>query len=227
MYGSSPKPRKRNYAYYITHAKPNGIQIRLPCEVIDNQIPSWLEGIQVNKELLSDIQDIYRAEVQESVSKNRSEKATNLKRRISQLEDEEARLGRLFMTKKISEETYERLYKEWQEKITQVKVNLRKVEQDTGIHVSNLDTALMLLMNMFVLYQRFDEKMKHKLLSILVKRIIVNSEGDIIDYELHSPFEYLKNIELNIAPSSPLNRSEQVMLGVHEPPENDLERFFL
>ena len=225
MYGSSPKPRKRNYSYYITHAKPNGSQIRIPCVVIDDQISSWLEGIQVDEELLPDIQAIYRAEVQESVSKNRSEKATNLKRRISQLEDEEARLGRLFMTKKISEETYERLHKEWQEKITQVKVNLRKVEQDTGIHVSNLDIALMLLMNMFVLYQRFDEKMKHKILSILVKRIIVNSEGDIIDYELHSPFEYLKNIELNIAPSSPLNRSEQVMLGVHEPPRVDPERF--
>ena len=48
------------------------------------------------------------------------------------------------MTEKIGEETYERLHAEWQEKATQVKVNLRKVEQDTTIHVSNLDLALAL-----------------------------------------------------------------------------------
>ncbi len=57
----------------------------------------------VNEELLLDIQAIYRAEVQGPVSKNRREKTTDLKRRISQLEDEEARSGRLFMIEQISE----------------------------------------------------------------------------------------------------------------------------
>ncbi len=61
----------------------------------------------------------------------------------------------------------ERLHKEWQEKITRVKVNLRKVEQDTRIHVSNMDIALMQMTSMFVLYQRFDQNLKYKLLSIM------------------------------------------------------------
>jgi len=214
MYGSSPKPRKQNYAYYITHAKPNGSQIRIPCELIDDQIAGWLEGIQIQEELLPTIQTTYQADIQQAVSENKSEKATNLKRRISQLEDEEARLGRLFMTEKISEDTYERLHAEWQEKVTHTKVNLRKVEQDTTIHVSNLDIALALMIVISSLYQRFDEKMKHKLLSILVKRIIVTPQGEIVSHELLSPFEYLKNIELSVTPKTPINRSEQVMLGV-------------
>ena len=95
-----------------------------------------------------------------------------------------------------------------------VKINLMKVEQDTTIHVSSLDLALALMMVISSLFQRFDEKMKHKLLSILVKWIIVNPKGEIVDYKLHSPFEYLKNIELSITPSSPVNCSGQVMLGV-------------
>jgi site-specific DNA recombinase len=98
LYGSSPKPRKRYYAYYITHAKPNGLQIRVPCELIDDRISGWLEGIQVKGELLPEIQATYQAEIQQAISENRSEKESNLKRRISQLQDEEARLGRLFMT---------------------------------------------------------------------------------------------------------------------------------
>ena len=186
----------------------------MPCELIVDQISEWLEGIQIEEEHLPDIQATYREEVHQAVSENKSEKASSLKRRISQLDDEEARLGRLFMTGKISEKIYERLHAEWQEKATHAKVNLRKVEQDTTIHVSNLDMALVLMASMFALYQRFDEKMKCKLLSILVKRIIVNPQGEIVGHQLHSPFEYLKNIELRFTPKTPINRSEQVMLGV-------------
>ena len=214
MYGSSPKPRKRSYFYYITYAKPNGSQIRISCERVDEQIASWLNGIQVNEDIIPNIQTIYQTEIQQAVSENQTEKASNLKRRVSQLQDEEARLGRLFMTEKISEETYERLHAEWREKSIQAKANLRKVEQDTTIHVSNLDLALALMTCMSGLFQRLDEKQKPKLLQIMIKRIIVNPQGEILDYVLHSPFEYLKNIVQSITPSSHINRSGQVMLGV-------------
>ncbi|MBC8503780.1 MAG: recombinase family protein [Anaerolineales bacterium] len=224
MYGSSPKPRKRNYAYYVTHAKPNGSQVRMECDLVDDQITGWLAGIQIKEEHIPEIQAVYFAEVQAAVSDNRVDKLSKLKRRISQLQDEEARLGRLFMTEKISEETYERLHAEWKEKSTHARINLQKVEQDTTIHVSNLDLALVLMSSMFAIYQRFDEKMKHKLLSILVKRIIVNPQGEIVDHELHSPFEYLKNIAQGFSKIYPTNRSEQVMLGVLKRPKDG---FFL
>ncbi len=44
------------------------------------------------------------------------------------------------------------------------------------------------------LYLRLDERKQAILLQILAKRIIVNSQGEIIDQELNSPFAYLRSL---------------------------------
>ena len=44
------------------------------------------------------------------------------------------------------------------------------------------------------LYLRLDERKQAILLQILVKRIIVIFQGEIIDQELNSPFAYLRSL---------------------------------
>ena len=47
---------------------------------------------------------------------------------------------------------------------------------------------------MFQLFERLKKKERLILLQVLVKRIIVDLQGEIIDHELNSPFAYFGSI---------------------------------
>src|SRR6266508_6506782 len=49
------------------------------------------------------------------------------------------------------------------------------------------------------LYPRLERKQRGVLLQILAKRIIVNSQGEIIEHELNSPFVYLSSLLQNLS----------------------------
>jgi len=51
--------------------------------------------------------------------------------------------------------------------------------------------ALVLMTYIGKLFEKLEDKQKTDLLQILAKRIIINSQGEIIDHELLSPFKYL------------------------------------
>jgi septation ring formation regulator EzrA len=110
------------------------------------------------------------------------------------LKEEEANLGRLLITGKISEEAYDKLRSEWQEKTLNLSVKIEEMEFDARKYLDDLEIALALLANASTLYERLDEKQKNNLLQILVKRIIINQEGEIISHKLHPPFSYLSTL---------------------------------
>lgn len=83
---------------------------------------------------------------------------------------------------------------EWQEKLRNLELTLADLERDSTIHLGDLDAALALLAKVSDLFSRLDEKKRITLLQILVKRIIVNTSGKIVDYELNSPFVYLRSV---------------------------------
>jgi hypothetical protein len=74
MYGSTPSGRAQGYKYYVTHAKINGKIIRVPCEIIDGQIPEWLGDLCVNPELLPIIRKIYSEEINQVTEKDLQKK---------------------------------------------------------------------------------------------------------------------------------------------------------
>jgi hypothetical protein len=56
---------------------------------------------------------------------------------------------------------------------------------------------------------------EYALLQILVKRIIINQNGQVIDYELNSPFIYLRSLVDRLSdPSIEPHGSEQFRFGV-------------
>lgn len=68
------------------------------------------------------------------------------------------------------------------------------MERESKIYLDELDLALVLLPKISVLYPRLSLKDKATLLQIITKRIIVDTQGKIIDHELNSPFVYLKTL---------------------------------
>jgi DNA invertase Pin-like site-specific DNA recombinase len=214
MYGSTPSGRNQSYAYYMTHAKPFGKKIYIPCNVVDNQIPVFLNGISVDPALIPEIRSVYEKEVKKASSIDREQKLVDMNRQLSQLKEEEARLGRLYITGKMGDATYNQLRAEWQEKLRRVELELAELDRDASIHLDDLDAALALLAKASDLYPRLEEKQRSTLLQILVKRIIVDAEGEIIDYELNSPFVYLRSITRSLStPENGKSGSEQISEG--------------
>jgi hypothetical protein len=218
MHGSTPTGRKLSYAYYTTRAKPNGKQIHIPCGAIDDRIPSWLQGISVDPEHLPTIRELYQGHLKRVTAADLEVRLAELQRHTAQLRQEEARLARLFLVGKLSEEVYDQLRAEWQEKALHAQNRLDHLEREVGNYLDDLDTALVLLARAGALYERLDKKQRSTLLQILARRIIVDAGGEIIDHELHSPFTYLTSIKTKCPRSlSPHGHgSTQVLLGAPE-----------
>lgn len=218
MAGSSPKTRLRMYAYYTTQSKPGGKDIHVQCADIDQQVPDWLAGIAVSQNRLPAIREEYRLQITKFKDKDLDIQTKKIKAQLSELKNEEARLGRLFITGKISEEAYNQLRVEWQDNIRNTEARLIEAERNISAVMVDLDMALVLLAKVNILYERLDNKNKARLLKILAKRIIIDPDGQIIDYELNSPFTYLRYLDegLNALQSYPVRDSEQVRLGAHE-----------
>ena len=132
MYCSTPTGRSQSYAYYITQTKPAGKSIHIPCDLVDEKIPEWLAGIAVSPELIPSIRDVYIRQVKQ-ISENKTEnKLSEVMRRHAMLKEEEARLARLLVTGKITQETYDKLRPEWLEKLRQVEENIADLQREVN-----------------------------------------------------------------------------------------------
>lgn len=192
MYGSTPSGSTRPYSYYITHTAIEGKSVHIPCEVVDEQVPTWLRNIAIDPARVPEIRRMYQSEIKRVTHEDRDETIAGLRRQLVRLKDEESRLGRLLITNKISEEAYDQLRKEWQEKVQRIEGNILELEHETLIRVDDLDAALVLMTQIGHLYERLGPKERSTLLQILVKQFIVDQHGQIIDCQLHAPFALLR-----------------------------------
>jgi len=76
-------------------------------------------------------------------------------------------------------------------------------------------------------YFWLEEKQKSTLLQILFKRIVVNSQGKVIDYDLNSPFVYLRSLADGFSPPpDPKNGSVQIREGAYAKRGEEQRRLF-
>jgi hypothetical protein len=118
---------------------------------------------------------------------------------------------------KITEETCDRLRSEWKDKLRADQEKLRNPERDVSRYVDDLQMTLMLMTQMSQLFDRLDDKAKHKLVRILINQIIVVQDARIVDFKLNRPFGYQN--ELATDPKIKLKGqggSKQVPFGVQE-----------
>jgi len=194
MYGSTPSGRYQSYSYYVTHAKPGGKTVRFKSNDIDRKIHGWLEGVIIPEDIVLDLRKTYQAEIKKHTQDDREESLSQLKRKHSELREEETRLARLVITGNLTQDAYEQLRNEWQEKTINVQCKIDDLQVDLSKSLDDLDVALNLMTNICNLFERLEAKKKSNLLQIIIKRIIINPKGEIIDYELHSPFLYLSTL---------------------------------
>jgi hypothetical protein len=214
MYGSTPTGKYQSYAYYITPTKIEGKKIHIPCKIIDEQIPELAKSIMVDPDKEPEIQQLYQTEIKKVTHDDRDESIANLKGQLSRLKEEESRLGRLVITNKISEEAYDGLRKEWQEKVLRIEMGIAQLEREKRIRIDDLDAALLLMTQLKVLNERLGEKERSKLLQIFINRIIVDRQGRIIDCQLNAPFAYLQRVVEDLSNLDSESRcSTRVLVG--------------
>jgi hypothetical protein len=87
-------------------------------------------------------------------------------------------LGRMLITGKISEETFDHFRLEWQEKIRNAELSLAEMERETKFFLDKLDLALALLTKIAVLYPQLRLKDKVKKLGACQVSIVNTSADD-------------------------------------------------
>ena len=163
------------------------------CRDIDEQIPLELLRIQIDPELIPLIRMSYTHELAEKLGHLRPDQRLQLQSALKAVDEEEARMARLFASGKITESVWDNLWAEWQDRRHKLRWSLETVDQEREIHINNLDTALGIIANIGVLYNSLERSDQKELLRQVVERVIVNSEGTIL-LELRTPFAYLREL---------------------------------
>ncbi len=144
---------------------------------------------------LPGIRALYSEHIPRFKGPNLQERLVELRERIQRLHTEEAALARLFAQGKLSDENYDMLHAEWQSKVFETHREINQLESGVEEVIDDLDQALRLLSCIPDLFARMDRRQQARLLQILVKRIIIDTQGIITDVEFNPPFAYLTSLK--------------------------------
>ena len=167
--------------------------INFKCDGIDRQIPDELKRIQVDPDMLPMIRAYYTHDLAEKLGHNRPSEREQLVAALEAIDQEEARTVRLLATGKISEDLWNSLWAEWQDRRLKLRATLEGMTQQQQYHIENLESALGIIAQVGTLYNRLDRSAQKELLHHMVKRVVVNVDGEIV-LELRAPFAYLKDL---------------------------------
>lgn len=168
--------------------------INLSCEGIEQQVAMELRDIQVDPKTLPLIQAAYTQEIAEKLGHLRPGERIELEMSLKNIDEEEGRMARLFAAGKISDQIWDGLWREWQDRRTKLRLALETLGQQRQVHINHLDTALNIIAKVGFLYNGLEYSDQQELLRQMVERVVVNKDGKLIRMELLPPFAYLREI---------------------------------
>ena len=184
-------------AHYRLERQP----IHFLCTDIDQQLVSFLQRVQIDDVYLPFIREHYIHEVSDKLGRLRPDERSDIERTLRQVDDEEARVLRLYAEGKISEERWNDLSLEWHDRRHRLRTNLALLEQRCETYVSDLDDALNIISKLGIIYETLPRTKQKDLLCNVVERVVVNLEGKIERVELLPPFAYLTEVNEKVGVS--------------------------
>jgi DNA invertase Pin-like site-specific DNA recombinase len=163
------------------------------CRNVDEQVPLELMQIQVDPELIPLIRASYTHELAQKLGHLGPDEKLQIEAALKAVDEEEARMARLFASGKITDSVWDNLWAEWQDRRYRLRQSLETLQQQQEFHIQNLDTALGIIAKIGVLYNSLERSDQKELLRQVVERVIVNAEGTV-QLELRTPFAYLKDL---------------------------------
>jgi len=175
----------------VTTKKPGGYQYHVSCSVVHEQLPELLSYIRIKPVHVPAIRAIYHEHFKKLKGPDADKRLAELKITVKRIQAEEADFARLFAHKKLSEANYDILRQESQERLMKARQEIRRLENGHCALIDGLELAIIMLSKAHQLYRRLTETCQVRLLQILFERIIIDTEGRIVDFTLNPPFEYL------------------------------------
>jgi DNA invertase Pin-like site-specific DNA recombinase len=182
--------------------------INFMCEKIDAQIPDELCAIQIDPAHLPTIRAFYKHDLAENLGLARPDERKLMTDALNGIDQEEARMARLLATGKISEDVWNGLWADWQDRRNRLRLNLESITQHQEFHIDNLETALAIIVQVGSLYNRLEVSARRELLLHMVRQVVVNTDGEIV-LELNAPFAYLKDLSEKAKRSSGISSEKQ------------------
>lgn len=167
------------------------------CAVIDAAVEHKIRRVQVDPNLIPLIRVSYTRELQERMGHTRPDRRGQLQFALKQVEEEEARAARLYAAGKISDEIWESMWAEWQDRRQTIRRTLETMQQEQQVHVDNLDLALEIIARIGTLYNGLQRSDQKELLRQVVERVIVDDDGQV-SLELRTPFGYLSTLASDV-----------------------------
>jgi DNA invertase Pin-like site-specific DNA recombinase len=163
------------------------------CAEIDELVARELTRIQVDPDMLPLIRVAYTHDLNTKIGGSRPDERTRLEAILKGIDEEENRTARLFASGKISEEVWNGLWAEWQDRRSQVRRTLDTLSLNHQVHVDNLEMALQIIARIGELYNGLERGDQKELLRQVVHRVVVNDAGNV-SLELRTPFAYLREL---------------------------------
>lgn len=185
---NSSRPGGGTAYYCITRSNVNFL-----CSEIDGQIPSELRKIQVDPDLIPEIRAVYTQDVADKMGHLSPDEKQQLEKSLKAIDEEEARMARLYAIGKISEFVWDGMWREWQDRRNQIRFAIESLQAKHEVHITNLDAALRIIAQAGIVYNTLERSDQKELLRHMVERVIIDPEG-IIRLELRTPFAYLRDI---------------------------------
>jgi len=117
-----------------------------------------------------------------------------LEKTLKDLAAEELRCARQHAKKQLSDETWDILWREWQDQRSAIKATLEAMDRNSEGHIATLDDALQLIAKAGILFDRLSPKDQQDLLRHMVERVVLSPEGQILRMDLRTPFSYLQRL---------------------------------
>jgi hypothetical protein len=205
MHGATPTGRSRRYTYYTTIRKVTDVRFTVPTETVEEQMTDLLRDISVDPHVLPRLRALYREQIKALKGPSLKERAQELHERLERLHAEEAALARLYAQGKLTDKNYDALYREWQAKVFETQQEIARLEAGAEEVLDDLDQALILLACAPQLFVRLETREQGRLLQILFRCIIIDTQGKVIDFDLNPPFMYLSSLS-GAPPHNPSGR---------------------
>lgn len=177
-----------------SHYRIARTDINLCCTEIDRQVEEHLQLIQVDPELIPIIRKSYTSDLADKLGHNNISEQDRIRVALESVDREESRALRLFAAGKISEQVWDKLWVEWQDRRRTLRDSLVSAEQQNQYHVAHLDDALHIISKIGVLFKKLALDDQKDLLREIVERVVVDPSGKVIRLELLPPFSYLHQL---------------------------------
>ena len=191
---SNSSRRGGGTAYYCVPRS----NINFLCETIDKQIADELKKIVIDPVFIPAMKAAYTEDVARFLGHLQPNEWERLELALKSIDEEEARMARLYASSKITDNVWDNLWSEWQDRRSRIRLTLDSLRHKQQTHISNLDAALEIIAFAGIVYNSLERQDKKDLVRQMVDKVIIDITGTI-RLELHSPFGYLRDISKEVA----------------------------